>query len=59
MRAGSRRKRFPLPIWVLHCFKGKSKKRRATPKSDIDLIKVRLRDLEQRHKSYGLEEVFT
>ena len=43
--------KFTGPVWVLHCFKKKSKKRRATPKSDIDLIKVRLRDLEQRHKS--------
>jgi phage-related protein len=42
--------KFTGPIWVLHCFKKKSKKGRATPKSDIDLIKVRLRDLEQRHK---------
>ena len=32
-------------IYVLHCFKKKSKKGIATPKQDVDLIKTRLKEL--------------
>lgn len=37
-------------IYVLHVFQKKSKKGIKTPKSDIDLIKRRLRELEQQLK---------
>jgi phage-related protein len=36
--------RFREAVYVLHAFKKKSKKGIATPKSDIDLIRRRLRD---------------
>jgi phage-related protein len=42
--------RFPGPVWVLHCFKKKSKRGVQTPKNDIDLIKVRLKELERHHR---------
>jgi phage-related protein len=38
-------------IYVLHAFQKKSKKGRATPKLDIDLIKRRLKAAEQHFKS--------
>ena len=38
-------------IYVLHTFQKKSKKGRATPKPDIDLIKRRLRAAEQHFKN--------
>lgn len=38
--------RFQEAVYVLHAFKKKSKRGIATPKSDIDLIKRRLKDAE-------------
>lgn len=38
-------------VYVLHAFQKKSKKGRATPKSDIDLVKTRLKTAEQHYKS--------
>ena len=39
--------RFKDVVYVLHAFQKKSKKGIATPKSDIDLIKVRLKFAQQ------------
>jgi phage-related protein len=41
--------RFREAVYVLHAFKKKSKQGIATPKSDIDLIKRRLKDAESDH----------
>ena len=41
--------RFETAVYVLHCFKKKSKRGIRTPQSDIDLIKRRLRDAEADH----------
>ena len=41
--------RFREAVYVLHAFKKKSKRGIATPKSDIDLIKRRLKDAESDH----------
>lgn len=41
--------RFTDAVYVLHAFKKKSKHGIATPKSDIELIKRRLRDAEADH----------
>ncbi len=41
--------RFRDAVYVLHAFKKKSKRGIATPKSDIDLIKRRLKDAESNH----------
>ena len=38
-------------IYVLHCFQKKSKKGNETPKSDIALIKRRLKDAEQHYRA--------
>jgi phage-related protein len=38
-------------IYVLHAFQKKSHKGIATPKSDMDLIKLRLRQAEDDHRS--------
>lgn len=38
--------RFETAVYVLHCFKKKSKQGIKTPQSDIDLIKRRFRDAE-------------
>lgn len=49
--------RFAEAVYVLHAFKKKSKRGAATPKSDIDLIKRRLKaagiDHAERFKSKG------
>jgi len=42
--------RFPGPVYVLPCFKKKSKRGVQTPKSDMDLIRVRLKELERRQR---------
>ncbi len=48
--------RFRDAIYVLHAFKKKSKRGIATPKSDIDLIKRRLKDAESDHaERFGKE----
>lgn len=41
--------RFAEAVYVLHAFKKKAKRGIATPKSDIDLIKRRLKDAETDH----------
>ena len=41
--------RFADAVYVLHVFKKKSKRGMKTPKSDIDLIRRRLRDAEHDH----------
>jgi phage-related protein len=38
--------RFDSAVYVLHCFKKKSKQGVKTPQSDIELVKRRLRDAE-------------
>ena len=42
--------RFAESVYVLHAFQKKSKKGIATPKSEIDLIKERLKRAEQDHE---------
>ena len=37
-------------VYVLHCFKKKSKRGIRTPKEDIDLIRQRLRQAQAYHK---------
>ena len=37
-------------IYVLHCFKKKSKQGIKTPKTDIDLIKQRLKEVKEESK---------
>lgn len=39
--------RFAGTVYVLHAFQKKSKKERATPKSEIELVKQRLREAER------------
>ncbi len=49
--------RFRDAVYVLHAFKKKSKRGIATPKSDIDLIKRRLKDAESDHtERFGKEQ---
>ena len=43
-------------VYVLHAFQKKSKKGIATPKSDIELIKRRLRQAEELHKEWRQEQ---
>jgi len=43
--------RFADVVYVLHAFQKKSKKGIETPKSDIDLVKQRLKLAEQDYKS--------
>ncbi|HTV69448.1 MAG TPA: type II toxin-antitoxin system RelE/ParE family toxin [Rhizobiaceae bacterium] len=43
--------RFETAVYVLHCFKKKSKSGIATPKADIELVRKRLRDAELDHAS--------
>jgi phage-related protein len=38
--------RFETALYVLHCFKKKSKQGRSTPLTDLDLIRKRLKDAE-------------
>jgi phage-related protein len=50
--------RFAKAVYVLHAFQKKSKKGIATPKSDIDLIKQRLRMAAEHYDQlYGSETV--
>ena len=48
--------RFETAVYVLHCFKKKSKSGIRTPQSDIELIKRRLRDAEQDHAKRQIGE---
>ena len=43
--------KFSEVVYVLHAFQKKSKKGIATPKTDLDLIKKRLRSAEQDYKT--------
>ena len=43
--------KFADSVYVLHAFQKKSKKGRATPKRDIDLIKRGLKAAEEQYKS--------
>lgn len=43
---------FAARVYVLHCFQKKSKKGAATPKSDMDLVRVRLRDAARLHNDW-------
>lgn len=43
--------KFPQAVYVLHAFQKKSKSGIATPKSDLDLIKSRLKLAEAHHKT--------
>jgi phage-related protein len=43
--------RFADVVYVLHAFQKKSKKGITTPKREIDLIKSRLRDAEELHRT--------
>ena len=40
-------------VYVLHAFKKKSKRGAETPKHDIDLVRSRLREAEERDRSGG------
>ena len=44
--------RFAEAIYVLHCFKKKSKRSITTPKHEIDLIKARLRRAEEDYQQW-------
>jgi phage-related protein len=48
--------RFESAVYVLHAFKKKSKQSIKTPRSDIELIKRRLRDAEADHADPGKRE---
>ena len=46
--------RFELAVYVLHAFQKKSKRGTETPKSEIDLVKRRLKAAEQHYsRAYG------
>jgi phage-related protein len=44
--------KFENGIYVLHCFQKKSKSGIATPKQDMDLIKARLRQVQEEHERW-------
>jgi len=48
--------RFDTAVYVLHSFKKKSKKGAETPRSDIELIKRRLKDAEADHAAQLKQE---
>ncbi|MBB2684856.1 type II toxin-antitoxin system RelE/ParE family toxin (plasmid) [Rhizobium sophoriradicis] len=48
--------RFDTAVYVLHCFKKKSKRGIKTPQSDIELIKHRFRDAEAHYAAKQNEE---
>jgi phage-related protein len=48
--------RFDERVYVLHAFQKKSKKGSATPQSDIELIKRRLRQAEALHEAWQKEQ---
>jgi phage-related protein len=43
--------RFSDAVYVLHCFQKKSKRRGATPKKDVDLIRARLATAERASRA--------
>jgi phage-related protein len=42
-------------VYVLHCFQKKSRTGISTPKSDMELIRRRLREAEEKHKQWKNE----
>lgn len=44
--------RFAEAVYVLHVFQKKSKKKIATPKHEMDLVRTRLKEAERRHEEY-------
>ncbi|NGO51855.1 type II toxin-antitoxin system RelE/ParE family toxin [Allomesorhizobium camelthorni] len=48
--------RFEMAVYVLHCFKKKSKRGIKTPQSDIDLVRRRYRDAEADYASRQNED---
>jgi phage-related protein len=44
--------RFAEAVYVLHVFQKKSKKKIATPKHELELIRSRLKEAERRHEEY-------
>lgn len=44
--------RFAEAVYVLHVFQKKSKKKSATPKHELELIRARLKQAERRHEEY-------
>lgn len=47
--------RFKAAIYVLHAVQKKSKRGRATPKQDIDLVRSRLNTAEQHYRTFYAE----
>lgn len=45
--------RYKGTIYIIHCFQKKSKKGIETPKQEIELIKRRLKEVEELHKIKG------
>jgi phage-related protein len=48
--------RFAEAVYVLHVFQKKSKKKIATPKHELELIRARLKEAERRHEEYLRKE---
>ncbi|MCO6186713.1 type II toxin-antitoxin system RelE/ParE family toxin [Rhizobium sp. L1K21] len=48
--------KFAEVVYILHAFKKKSKKGIATPKSDLDLIRQRLRMAEEDYRTNAIKE---
>lgn len=48
--------RFEESVYVLHCFQKKSRSGISTPQSDIDLIRRRLREAEEKHRQWKSEK---
>ena len=44
--------RFEEAVYVLHCFQKKSKSGIATPATDMELIKIRLKTAEEEHSKW-------
>ena len=44
--------KFADAVYVLHAFQKKSRKGKQTPKQDIELVKNRLREAQQHHKTW-------
>jgi phage-related protein len=48
--------KFERTVYILHCFQKKSRRGIETPKSELDLIKKRLRDAKQHHQEVKKNE---
>jgi phage-related protein len=44
--------RFEEAVYVLHCFQKKSKSGISTPKQEIELVRVRLKEAEREHEKW-------